>query len=73
MRQKEEQVKAEVMCRLRAYTILKIKNHESQFLAGCENGLSKERGKDFYFRASEAFGMRNITREFEKLFEENSK
>lgn len=71
---KEERVKAEIMCPFCGmYTILKIKNHrKSVSCPACSKRLYLKRtnNKDFYFRSDEAFGMRNITREFEEMFEE---
>ncbi len=74
---KEERVKAEIMCPFCGmYMVLKIKKHrKSVSCPGCRERLylKKTNDKVFYFRASEAYGMRKITREFEGLFEEKNK
>ncbi|WP_043895080.1 hypothetical protein [Streptococcus lutetiensis] len=71
---KEERVKAEIMCPFCGmYMVLKIKKHrKSVSCPGCRERLylKKTNDKGFYFRASEAYGMRKITREFEEMFEE---
>ena len=74
---KEERVKAEIMCPFCGmYMVLKIKKHrKSVSCPWCRERLylKKTNDKDFYFRASEAYGMRKIAREFEGLFEEKDK